>query len=139
MDQTVKNSRIYRSIELVILISLVLIYGSATYQRNLIWKDDLTLWSDVVKKSPAKARPHNNLGTAYTDEGLFDKAVLEIKKALLISPHPERYIALGNVYVEKGWIDMAMAQYRKALALKPDYAEIHVNRSEEHTSELQSH
>ncbi len=56
------------------------------------------LWSDVVKKSPDKAKPLNNLGIAYIDEGLFDKAIVEIRKALLIKPTPERYIALGNAY-----------------------------------------
>ena len=72
MDQTVKNSRIYRSIELVILISLVLIYGSFAYQRNFIWKDEVSLWSDVIKKSPYKARAYNEFGMYYYTNRLID-------------------------------------------------------------------
>ena len=34
-------------------------------QRNQLYRDRLLLWSDAVKKSPNKARPHNNLGHAY--------------------------------------------------------------------------
>ena len=41
-------------IEPVVLVSLLLVFAAAAYQRNLIWKDDLSLWSDVVKKSPTK-------------------------------------------------------------------------------------
>ena len=41
-------------VEFLVLVSLVLLFATATYQRNLIWKDDLSLWSDVVKKSPTK-------------------------------------------------------------------------------------
>src|SRR5260370_31170107 len=48
----------------------------------------------------------------------------------------------SNALYGKGQLDEAIAEYRKAIALKPDLALAHSNlgiRSEEHTSELQSH
>ena len=51
-------------IESVVLVSLLLVFAAAAYQRNFIWKNDLSLWSDVVKKSPGKVRPHDYMGIA---------------------------------------------------------------------------
>jgi hypothetical protein len=42
------KSKTYLYIELVVLVALVPTYGWATYQRNLVWKDDLSLWSYIL-------------------------------------------------------------------------------------------
>jgi len=46
-------------IEILIIVIISASYGFAAYQRNFVWKDDLSLWSDGVKKSAGKARPHD--------------------------------------------------------------------------------
>ena len=33
-----------------------------TFERNRVWMDELSLYRDCAEKSPAKERPHNNLG-----------------------------------------------------------------------------
>ncbi|HET9844977.1 MAG TPA: tetratricopeptide repeat protein [Nitrospira sp.] len=52
-----------------------------TYQRNLLYQDRLLLWSDAVRKSPNKARPHNNLGYAYSLHGDWDSAIEQFRFA----------------------------------------------------------
>ena len=52
-----------------------------TYQRNLLYQDRLLLWSDAVRKSPNKARPHNNLGYAYALRDDWDRAIDEFRTA----------------------------------------------------------
>ncbi|MBU1012874.1 MAG: tetratricopeptide repeat protein [Bacteroidetes bacterium] len=52
--------------QLIMVFSLIIVvYGCLTLVRNTVWKTKLALWYDVVQKSPAKARPHLNLGIAY--------------------------------------------------------------------------
>ena len=115
-------------IEILAIMMLVVTYGIASYQRNLIWKTEVTIWSDTVNKSPAKARPYNNLGVAYTEKGLIEKAVPEIKEALRLKPDfINAHISLGNAYMKIGLTDMAILQYMEALRLKPDYGEVYVN------------
>jgi tetratricopeptide (TPR) repeat protein len=117
-----------RWVELLVVIATVVIYGWATCQRNTVWKDDISLWSDCIKKSSAKARPHNNLGVAYTEKGLIEKAIVEIKEALRLNPNfTNAFISLGNAYMKIGLIDKAIPQYNEALRLKPDYGEACVN------------
>lgn len=57
-----------------------------TYQRNLLYQDRLLLWSDAVKKSPNKSRPHNNLGYAYSLHGDWDRAIDEFRTAARLDP-----------------------------------------------------
>ncbi|MCK5505565.1 MAG: tetratricopeptide repeat protein, partial [Thermodesulfovibrionia bacterium] len=114
--------------EIVIFISLALIYGSATYQRNSTWKDDLTLWSDIVKKSPNKARPYNYLGLAYHKDKLEDKAIAQFKKSISLSPfYANAYVNLGVSYFETGHTDRAIGQYKHAIQIKPKHADAHYN------------
>jgi hypothetical protein len=47
--------RATRYIELALLVVLICTYGFTSYQKNVIWKNEMSLWSDVVKKSPQKA------------------------------------------------------------------------------------
>lgn len=57
-----------------------------TYQRNLLYQDRLLLWSDAVRKSPNKARPHNNLGYAYALRDDWDRAIEEFRTAARLDP-----------------------------------------------------
>ena len=51
-------------IEFAVLVSLLLVFAVAAYQRNFVWEDDFSLWSDVVKKSTGKVMPHDYMGIA---------------------------------------------------------------------------
>ena len=88
------------------LITLLLLCGWATYQRNFTWKDDFTLWSDVAKKSPEKYRTHNNLGFAYSNiKEQYNLALLEYHRALRINPRGSKLI--WEVYMKK-WVEMIL-------------------------------
>lgn len=58
----------------------------ATIVANDVWKSELSLWEDTVRKSPGKHRVWSNLGVAYSDSGREDKAVDCFEKALQIEP-----------------------------------------------------
>lgn len=57
-----------------------------TISRNMFYADPVMLWSDAVRKSPNKARPHNNLGHAYYLAGDLDRAIAEFRVALSLDP-----------------------------------------------------
>ncbi|MBI4691105.1 MAG: tetratricopeptide repeat protein [Nitrospirae bacterium] len=110
-------------------VALIIFLSITTYQRNVIWQDRVSLWKDVVYKSPNNAKGHNNLGVAiYLAKGLLDEAIKHYQIALKIKPdYPEAHYNLGNVYRNKGWLDKAIEHYQIAIRLKPDYPETHNN------------
>lgn len=65
---------------------LVFVFCLFTYQRNLLYRDQLSLWSDTVRKSPDKARPHNNLGHSYALQDDWDRAIEEFRIAAQLNP-----------------------------------------------------
>ncbi len=102
--------------------------GVATYRRNFVWKDDITLWSDAVAKSPNKARPHNFLGRAHLNRGEADEAVREFQVALQIRPwYPEALMNLGRAWWEMRQVDDALRAFRAAARLSPGLAMAHNN------------
>lgn len=128
-EQRVKNLTLLW-IELFILIVLVFTYGWATYQRNFVWKDEVTFWSDVVKKSPNIARPYNNLGQAYHSNKAFQEAIHYFKEALRLNPYfSYAHYNLGIAYQGIGLYDEAITEYQKALygTRQPYFAKTHNN------------
>ena len=65
---------------------IVLLLMGATIARNRIYASEVLLWEDTVRKSPAKARAHNNLGYAYYLSGSLAEAREAYRKALELNP-----------------------------------------------------
>jgi tetratricopeptide (TPR) repeat protein len=110
----------------LILITVTLSYAS--YARNSVWKNKITLWEDVVSKSPRKARGHNNLGEAYLSNGFTDKAIAHLQIALRLKPEfAVAHINLANAYFHKGLTDSALNHYTIAIRLRPGNAKAYNN------------
>jgi len=104
----------------LLLTTIIIILSIATYQRNIVWQDEMSLWKDVVKKSPNKSRGHNNLGNAYNVKGLTDKAIEHYQIALRLKPdNANTHYNIGVLYEKIGLLDEAMEHYHTALRLNP--------------------
>jgi tetratricopeptide (TPR) repeat protein len=119
-----RKSRTAVSIFLVIIISL----SSMAYMRNGVWNSKISLWEDVVKKSPNKPRGHINLGTAYGDEDMADKAIEHFMIALNHDPgYTDAHNNIAAVYGDIGMTDKAIEHLNTVLELEPSYAEAYNN------------
>jgi lipoprotein NlpI len=67
-------------------LTVVLVLCLVTFQRNALYRDPILLWSDTIKKSPQKARPHNNLGHAYALRDDWERAIDEFRIAVQLDP-----------------------------------------------------
>lgn len=63
-------------------VVLALVLGVATFRRNLVWRSDLSLWADAVEKSPAKARPQANYGSAAIAAGRVQEGIPHLRRAI---------------------------------------------------------
>lgn len=104
--------------------ALLIFFSLLTLNRNRIWRDESTLWEDTVKKSPGKARPYNNLGYIYNQQGLYRKALDILSRANEIDgEYPEALLNLAISHEHLGQIEEAEEACRKALQIKSDYPE----------------
>ena len=115
-------------IELALLVILICTYGFTTYQRNFIWKDNMSLWTDIVEKSPNKARGYNELGVAYHKVGELDNAIMQYKKSLSLNPFSANaHNNIGISYFDKGLVDKAISHFKHAIEINPSHADAHYN------------
>lgn len=69
--------------------ALALIGMLFTHQRNLDYRDEISLWQQTTSQSPGNARAWNNLGWAYFEAKRNDEAKLAFARALEIDPNHE--------------------------------------------------
>ncbi len=119
----------YKSLAVVILLIIVASNSYLTFQRNKVWKDELTLWSDNVAKAPKLARPLTNRGFAYRNIGMWEKALDDYSKAIQLSPNYT--IALndrGVAWDHFGKYNNAIADYSRAIKINPNFTDAYSNR-----------
>lgn len=113
----------------------IIAFSSLTINRNFVWKNERTLWSDAAEKSPRFSRPLNNLAEAYDKEGLaskdkenFDRAIELLNKAISISPAAYKpYNNLGKIHGRLGRHDLAIKNLKLALKYNAKYAKAYYN------------
>jgi tetratricopeptide (TPR) repeat protein len=120
--------RIVEKALIPVMISVVIGLSVAAYARNMVWQDEGTLWADVIKKSPNKARSHYNLGLFYQDQGRLDDAINAYETAIKLKPDDAKaFYNLAICYEKQGRLDDAIKANQTAINLKPDDAKAHYN------------
>jgi len=112
----------------VIACAVVAVCSYWTYERNKIWQDHISLWTDCAKKSPNKPRPYSNLGQVLTRQERYDEALPNFLKAIQINPNfVEAQYNLGILYEKQGEVNKALEQYRQAVQVSPNFVNAYNN------------
>lgn len=107
---------------------LVLLLGAASPRRVGVWRDDLTLFADMLRTSPHSALVRGNLGLAHYHRAEYRAAIEELRKALELSP--DFALARNNLAAaleREGRLAEALIEYRRALDDAPLLAEAATN------------
>jgi hypothetical protein len=94
---------------------LVPLLAFLTISRNLVWRDEVSLWKDTVSKSPQNARAWNNLGHAEYNRKDFPAAESSFRKATGIFPRKAEF-----------WYNLALAEQMQR---KPREAVISISQA----------
>ena len=115
-----------RSSAAAIIVVCLLLLGATTWQRNRVWLDEYTLWSDAAAKSPNPLAPiaFIHLGNYAMEHGALGEAVGYFGRALEIAPdHVAARNNLGRVYERQGDLDRAIDAYQDLLVTDPEVSE----------------
>jgi len=109
-----------RPIAFGLLVAAALVFSVWTYQRNQIWQDPVTFWTDTLIKSADKPRAYKNLAFAYQQKGEWAEAIFYYKKALNMDmkadpPEFSTYANLGAALIEQNQFFDAAYYYSKAI------------------------
>ncbi|GJM31134.1 MAG: O-GlcNAc transferase [Saprospiraceae bacterium] len=113
----------------VIAFSLLLMV--LTFQRNKVWQDSETLWTDVIQKFPERAdEGYVNRGSFRGKSGRIDDAIVDLQKAIAVNPTMAKaHESMGNAYGSKGQMEQSLQAFSKAIELEPDNANYYLNRA----------
>jgi tetratricopeptide (TPR) repeat protein len=94
-----------------------------SFERNKDYRDENTMWGDVVSKAPHNYRAHDNYGTTIFVRGDIQGALAHFRKAVELNPefasaHNNSSVALFRM----GKLEEAAEHCRLALTYKTDFA-----------------
>ena len=120
----------FRSLRIAVLSIVVVVFAGMTIQRNRAFANNITLWEDVVRKSPGKARAHFNLALAYQLDSRANDAIREYKVTLSLNPLvPATYSNIAALELDGGQLDEAEKTLLRLTEMAPQQAEAFVNLS----------
>jgi tetratricopeptide (TPR) repeat protein len=93
-----------------------IILGYLTYQRSRVWQSEISLWQDVVAKSPKKARGYDYLGVAYQLQGQYELGLKMHQQAIKLNRlYGEPYHNAGSALIALKRYTEAEEYYRTAI------------------------
>lgn len=103
---------------------LLIVAGAGTARRVGVWDSEMSLWTDVVAKSPGKARPHVNLGLALERSERAADSEAHYRAAVAIDPVDALALNnLGNLLGRRGSFEEADRVLRASMAANPRLAQ----------------
>jgi protein O-mannosyl-transferase len=109
--------------------------GMTTFLRNRDYRDELSLWTDTVRKCPENLRArsnlvvlHNGLGMALERRGKIDAAIAQYRRAIEVkSDYPDAHHNLAKALLGRGQVDEAVGEFRRTLESDPSNVEVYTS------------
>ena len=112
----------------VLLVILPLLYVHAGKERTKVWKDTITLFSDVVEKYPQAAIAHYNMGIVLNERQEYERAINSFRQAVQARPdYADAWTNLGVALQYRLQYREALDALHQALQYEPDHFEAHNN------------
>ena len=114
-----RRVRMSRAALAAALSAAVLGAAGLTYHRNLAWSDQITLWEDAARKTPAKSRVQFQLAYAYYEAGRCAEALPHYQRvAELEKPTYNLLVDWAEALDCAGQPDAAIARLQQAAGLE---------------------
>ena len=112
-------------------MAALLILGTLSWQYTRVFRDEGTLWTNMLEKDPNCWPAYTNLGIDLSKEGRNDEAISYFQKATELHPgDATTENDLGVLLNQKGLVDEAMKHFQKALDSVPVYAHAHLHMAD---------
>jgi len=108
--------------------ALALAWGYLTYEQTQIWKNDLTLFGDMIKKFPNLSLAYNNRGKFYYQQGKKEEAIQDFLRSAELDPDNESaQNNVGYILMENNKVPEAINYFKRAVEIHPEFADGYFN------------
>ncbi len=122
---------IQKNISWSIFLVLLVFMSILTFQRNKVWKNDISLFTSVLKTNPNVVAALNNRGNAYNNIRKYELAIKDFNRGLEIEPN---FLYLYNnraqAYHQLDSNNLALKDLETAITLDPRYLEAYLNKAQ---------
>jgi tetratricopeptide (TPR) repeat protein len=99
------------------MAAMIAVFGLVSSAQATVWRDDVTLWAQVLERYPDDPTPWFNLGCAALKAGENEAAVERLERALELDPEfPDARVNLGTAFLRLGLFEKALWQLEQARA-----------------------
>jgi protein O-mannosyl-transferase len=102
-------------------VILIALFSGLTFARNRVWRNEETLWADVLAKSPHSTRAQMNYGLALMSSGRLAESEPYLREAVRLAPYyPYAHVNLGNMLLAQGKTADALMHLDQAIQYDPN-------------------
>ncbi len=114
---------------LILLSVSSILFSVKTYARCGVWKNDMTLWNDVIGQDKTVAEAYYNRGILFMNEKRNEEAIKDFNKVVELKPgYANSYNGRGVIFTNEKRNDEAIKEFNKAIELNRGYADAYNNR-----------
>ena len=114
-----------------LMIGVCVLFAGLTYARIPVWKNSVSLWTDIIEKDPTAADAFTNRGQYYESTGENDKAFLDFSESIKLQPNiPGGYHNRSVSYFNRKDFANALKDNQKVLDIDPKHTDALVNRGD---------
>ena len=118
----------HRPTQIFMSVIVIVAFHMLTSHHSEVFHDNEALWLDTLRKNPASALAHNNLGNLYEHRDQLPLALEHLQEAARLTPgYAETHNNLGVVLARLDRVDDAVIQFRDALRLRPNFPDASTN------------
>lgn len=105
-----------------LVLSLTVVLGTLTFQRNQDYRTPLSIWQDTISKRPDNLRAHFVLGKTYLDAGDTDKALALFSTMVHLAPDSVfMHDGMAQVSAKMGHFEEAASHFSEAIRFNQDH------------------
>lgn len=106
----------------IISVMVILILGTITFMRSTVWKNSVSLYSDILKNYPHSFVALNSLGAQYMLNNNYDLSLRYLNAAINENTNYYKgYYNRGLLFAQTDRMQDALKDFNKAIALKNYY------------------
>lgn len=112
-----------------IALGLMTVLGFLSYKRSMVWKNSVSLYSDIIDKYPHSFLALNSLGAEHMLNRNYSLAEQYLNKAIAENiNYYKGYYNRGLMYAQTNRLELALNDFTKAIDLK-QYPKAYVGRA----------
>lgn len=125
----VKEHPAFRYLGGMAVVFVILGLALLTYERNKVWANSVTLFTDIINRNPHINIAYNNRGIAQYRQGDYAGANQDYNEAIRLDPkYADTFFNRGILRTQTQNMTGALCDYSAALTLDPRYAAAYYQR-----------